>query len=204
MVYIEKAAELKNADAMYKLGYFYSRGRYVEQDKKKAVEWYKKAAELGSQQAQCNLALCYMNGAGLEKNVDFGIYWLERAVANGSVMAMYNLGKCYEFGLGVEPNAYFALKNYLSAANKGNVDAKLAVVKLYKYEYKDYEQAIYWLNDLIKTDKDEVYIELADIYVSGLGVEVNEYMALTLIEMVKNKDCENYILIKEKIKKCKE
>ena len=189
---------------MYKLGYFYSKGKYVEQDVERAVEWYRLAAELNNAQAQCNLALCYMNGKGISKNVDFGVYWLERAVTNGSIMAMYNLGKCYEVGLGVEENTYFALKNYLNAANNGNVEAKLAVVRLYKYEYKDYEQAIYWLNDLIKTDKDEVYIELSDIYISGLGVEKDEYMASNLLEMVKDNSNENYVLVKEKIKKYKE
>ena len=181
--------------------YYYAKGSIVEKDEVEAFQWYKKAAELNDYQAQCNLALCYLNGKGTVKDINFGIYWLERAVNGGSVTAAYNLGKCYEMGLGVEKNIYFALKNYLKAANKGNLGAKIAASKVYKYEYKDYEQTIYWLNDLISYNVDEGLIELADMYISGLGVEIDEVRAAKLLEKVKDKERKEYSLIEQKIEK---
>ena len=40
-------AEQGDVDAQYNLGLYYQYGRGVEQNSKKAVEWYAKAAEQG-------------------------------------------------------------------------------------------------------------------------------------------------------------
>ena len=197
---LKKAANLGDSTAMYRLGYNYDHGMFVEKNSCEAVKWYQKAADLNNASAQCNLALCYLNGVGISVNLDFGIYWLERAISNDSIMAMFNLGYCYEKGIGVEENHYFALKNYLRAANAGNVDAQLAVSKLYKNEYKDYQQAIYWLNEAMKKGKDEAYLELADLYISG-NIEIDENKSIMLLEQVKDKNNKFYKIVDDKVKK---
>ncbi len=60
-------AEKGSADAQYNIGILYDLGRGVEQDKAKAVRWYRQAAIRGLAAAQFNLALMLMNGEGVDR-----------------------------------------------------------------------------------------------------------------------------------------
>ena len=53
----------------------------------------------------------------------------------------------------------------------------------------------------MESDCDDVYVELADMYISGEIGAVDENKAIMVLEKVKNKDKENYIKIDEKINK---
>ncbi|MBQ6780847.1 MAG: SEL1-like repeat protein [Treponema sp.] len=48
---LKKSAEQGDAEALYQLGNCYQNGEGVEQDIKKAVEWWLKAADLGHEKA---------------------------------------------------------------------------------------------------------------------------------------------------------
>jgi TPR repeat protein len=50
-----KAADLKDTNGMNNLGLMYDDGRGVEQDREKAIEWYRKAVKAGSKDAQGNI-----------------------------------------------------------------------------------------------------------------------------------------------------
>ena len=45
-------AEQGDAEAQCRLAYYYEKGKGVEKDSEKAVEWYTKAAEQGDQEAK--------------------------------------------------------------------------------------------------------------------------------------------------------
>ncbi len=49
--YIEKAAKLNIAKAMFALGYFYEHGVGTDENLENAVWWYKKAAQAGDAKA---------------------------------------------------------------------------------------------------------------------------------------------------------
>jgi TPR repeat protein len=51
VILARKSAEQGNAQAEFRLGWCYSRGRGVERNDKLAIEWYRKAAQHGSVEA---------------------------------------------------------------------------------------------------------------------------------------------------------
>ena len=74
-----KAAEQDNTDAQFSLANLYYKGVGVEQDCKKAFEWFKSAAELGFEKAQHNLASLYNNGDCVDKDLNKSLYWFIKA-----------------------------------------------------------------------------------------------------------------------------
>jgi TPR repeat protein len=48
---VQKAADARQADAMYNLGGLYANGKGVTQDDDKARVWYQKAADAGNKDA---------------------------------------------------------------------------------------------------------------------------------------------------------
>lgn len=64
---LEVYAKQGDAKAQFKLGACFYNGTGVEQDYKKAFEWFLKAAEQGDLWAQNDLGNCYLDGLGVEK-----------------------------------------------------------------------------------------------------------------------------------------
>lgn len=68
--YIEKAAKLNLAKAMFALGYFYEHGVGIEEHLENAVWWYKKAAQAGDAKAMdwCKEKRVYFPSAKPQKS----------------------------------------------------------------------------------------------------------------------------------------
>lgn len=81
---LTKAAET-NPQAMYFLGSLYERGKGVDADMEKAVEYLTKAAELGYGRAQCALADMYYEGRGVEKNIQTAAKYYQEAYSQGQL-----------------------------------------------------------------------------------------------------------------------
>lgn len=97
-----KNAQSGDSEAQYRLGECYYYGNGIEQDYKKAVEWYEKSAEQGYAKAQNNLGFCYGKGYGVEKNLEKEVEWYIKSAEQGNSIAQRNLGKCYYYGNGIE------------------------------------------------------------------------------------------------------
>lgn len=67
VIWLRRAAEQEQDNAMCNLGWCYERGHGVPQDWKQAVEWYRRAAQAGNTVAMGNLGWCYEKGKGVEK-----------------------------------------------------------------------------------------------------------------------------------------
>ena len=63
--------------AFYYLGYLYFRGHGVDQDTKKAFEYYLESATREVPLAQFEVALMLENGEGCEKNESEAAFWYE-------------------------------------------------------------------------------------------------------------------------------
>ncbi len=61
-------AEKGNANAQFRLGVVYRKGRGVPQDYAEAMGWWRKAAEHGNATAQNNLGIMYYRGRGVPKD----------------------------------------------------------------------------------------------------------------------------------------
>ncbi len=78
-----RLAEQGLAKAQYNLGWMYSKGEGIAQDKREAVRWYRKAAEQGDASAQYNLGAMYYNGEGVITDNREAYIWVSIAKANG-------------------------------------------------------------------------------------------------------------------------
>ena len=86
---------------MFLLGWFYSRGRGIEQSYTKTKQWWEKAAEKGNAQAMFALGSLYENGNGVMRDYTKAKDWWEKAAENGFVCAVYKISALYANGFGV-------------------------------------------------------------------------------------------------------
>ncbi len=63
----------------------YSKGQGVEQDYKKAMEWYLKSAALGNASAMYNIGSAYENGLGVKRDMEKATEWYQKAVDAGYI-----------------------------------------------------------------------------------------------------------------------
>lgn len=87
----KKAAELGVSDAMNYLGIIYEAGEIVEQDDRKALEWFLLAvkADRGNANALYNLAEMYYNGTGTERDIEAAYRFCEAAISQGNEYESY-------------------------------------------------------------------------------------------------------------------
>lgn len=131
--WLEDAANLGDSFAMLLLGNLYRNGyEGVEQNYKKAVEFYEKSAALGNTEAMCLLGSMYGFGKGVPKNPQKKLELYEKAAALGDNEAMYNLGIFYENGEDVPQDYQKAREWYEKAATFGNTDAMDSLGEMYE------------------------------------------------------------------------
>lgn len=112
-------AQNNDPAAMRNVGHIYRRGLGIDQDFKKAMNWYKRAATLGFDRAQANVGDMYLKGEGVPQDYEQAVQWFARAARQGHVLSQYNLGLLLENGLGIEKNEELALGWYEAAAQAG-------------------------------------------------------------------------------------
>ena len=88
-------------EASHALGLLYERGLGVDQDLRRAVEWYRKAAQSGHAAAQFNLGRLYALGQGVVRDLTQAARWWLRAADQGNPHALHNLGLMFYAGEGV-------------------------------------------------------------------------------------------------------
>lgn len=114
---LEKGVEQKHIYSMIETGLCYYSGTLVEQDKDKAIEYWKAAEVLGSNEAEVRIAFANIQLGNENKE---NIQILENASEEGSVSAQAALAYCYEKGLGVKQNKAEAANLYRRAAHRGS------------------------------------------------------------------------------------
>jgi len=85
-----KKAEQGDADAQYRLGFMYYRGKVITEDYKLAHAWWTKAAEQGIADAQFSLGYMYFRGQGVTKDYKLSHVWYSLAAAQGNKEAIHN------------------------------------------------------------------------------------------------------------------
>lgn len=90
---------------MSNIGYFYEQGEAIDEDMRKAVEYYKKSADNGDANGMYRLALCYGEGKGIEQSNLQCLRYLYEAAEKECPEAMCEIGHFYETG-------YFGFTDY--------------------------------------------------------------------------------------------
>lgn len=73
------------------VGNYYMQGLCVEQNYKKAFQWFEKAAGEEIPAAQYNLAILYQYGCGVEKDEEKAALWMAKAAQRNFPLAVQAL-----------------------------------------------------------------------------------------------------------------
>lgn len=142
-LYEEISTEKKDGASYVDLAQTYN----SEGNEEKAFQCYVKAAEMGYTDAYYNVANAYLDGDGVEKDYDKAFEWFQKAVGSGDIYAKLKLAECYKRGAGCERDYTAALALYQQVAGvKSN--RRYSCVDVAEYE-------------------------LGNMYLKGLGVEVD-------------------------------
>lgn len=171
-----RLAKEGNVESQMNLGYMYLYGNNgVEQDFKKAFEYYNMAAEQNNPIALNNIGSLYFNGIGVEKNRAKALEYFRRSAINGNDNAATNLAFIYLTGNknDSERNKQ-AINLFRQAAKSGNKLAKFMLGYAY-YKGFTLERDNYAAFALIKdaadegAEFDEAQYILAEMYANGYG-----------------------------------
>ncbi|MCM1092335.1 MAG: hypothetical protein NC421_00090 [Lachnospiraceae bacterium] len=146
-LYEEISAEKKDGASYVDLAQTYS----SEGNEEKAFECYVKAAEMGYTDAYYNVAAAYLDGKGVERDFDKAFEWFQKAADSGDAYAKLKLAECYKRGAGCERDYAAAMSLYQQVAG-GNSNRRYSCV-------------------------DVAECELGNMYLKGLGVEVDLHKA---------------------------
>ena len=90
-VLYQKAADMGNPLAEYKMAICYMHGYGVKQSDKNALLYAKRAAKQGNADAQALLGFYYYFGVGCQRSYRKSTYWDFKAADQGNKTAIYNL-----------------------------------------------------------------------------------------------------------------
>lgn len=123
----------------------------IEEDKKHAFVYYGIASSVGDVDAMPKLGDCYLNGIGCQKNIEEAIKWYKKATELGNTDGQRGLGDYYK----EIDNYESALEWYKKAAALGNAEAMNSIANIYKYKYRDTDEAIKWYKKEYEITKSE-------------------------------------------------
>ena len=103
-------AEAGHAKSQANLGLLYLRGKGVERDVDRALQWMERAAEQGVVSAQFNLGYLYSTSKDGHLDLPRSIQWYLAAAKRGHPQASFNLARGYESGAGIEVDLVEALR----------------------------------------------------------------------------------------------
>ncbi|MCM1036812.1 MAG: sel1 repeat family protein [Bacteroides sp.] len=131
-------------------------------DVAKAFDCYMKAAELGYTDAYYNVAKAYLDGNGVERDFDKAFEWLQKSAGSGDAYAKLKLAECYKRGAGCERDYAAAMALYQQVAD-GKSMKRDSPAHVAEYE-------------------------LGNMYLKGLGVEVDLRKAYDYFKLAASHD----------------
>lgn len=143
-LYEEISGDKKDGVSYFDLAQTYSREGHEE----KAFAYYMKAAEMDYATAYYNVAAAYYNGEGVERDFDKAFEWFKKAADSGDSYAKLKLAECYKRGAGCKKDYAAAMALYQQIADSKSKKKGVG-------------------------DKDIAEYELGNMYLKGLGVEVD-------------------------------
>ncbi|MGB2739424.1 MAG: PEGA domain-containing protein [Cognaticolwellia sp.] len=193
--YFLMAAKQNHLGAKYQLGTIYLYGWGQDKDIEKAIKWLLMAANGGYVSAFSLLGGIYGNENYSAFKQEAAIYWYELGAELRDEASYGRLGTAYLFGEGVNQDTKNAVLWYIKALqSKGRVvrsDAASWLGTIYENGFgisSDFEKAISFYNEAIEIDGNITAVyNLANMYLQGLGVEVNYRKAVKLMKIAHSK-----------------
>lgn len=114
-------SQIGDATGLFEMGLRYYNGNSVEQDYKKAYDFWLKAAEKGHKVAKYNLGVMLENGEGTDANDDVALSWYQQAADQGHAGAINKIGVFHQEGkCGFVASDEEAFPFFEKAAKAGN------------------------------------------------------------------------------------
>ncbi len=174
MTPIVESAFQGEAESQNRLGIAYYKGRGVEQDFGKAVEWLQKAADQGNAEAQNRLGYAYANGKGVLRDSGKSMEWFYKAAEQGMSKSQYEVGNAYAFGvLGVLQDSKKSIEWFQKAADQGHIKSITRLANAYEHGVhvaQDFEKAVEWYQKGADLGDSYCQYNLGKAYANGNGV----------------------------------
>ena len=182
VMWVRRAAEKDNLEAMFHMGYLYHNGDCgVTRDVSKALEWYKKAAHGGHGKSYFQLGKMYEGGAGLACKPPVSAHYFRQGADGGHAPCMNSLGLCYAKGFGVPLDLCRAREYYLKAAAlndvRGLVNSAACLLRGIGGPV-DEAGAVEALKKAAHQNHIRAYVQLGNCYMLGQGVAKDGQKAL--------------------------
>jgi TPR repeat protein len=117
---LKKAASLNYIPALDELGQILYTGKFLKQDRDKAIIIWQHSESLGSREASLRLEVAEIFGYVKAQDFQNTVAEIQKANAEGSILAQATLAYCYENGIGSETNEAKAVLFYRMAAQRGS------------------------------------------------------------------------------------
>jgi TPR repeat protein len=188
MKWFRRAAAGGNVQALALVGRLYRFGHGVARDPAEAIKWFNQGAAQGDALAELNLGLLYE----AEGNVAEARKFFHRAAEQGDPEAMLKLHDIYEKGVGVKKDRITADRWLLQSAETGNARAQTALAYHHRYPSSDsgnrvgdepasMAEAVKWYQRAAEQGWSPAQYNLAECYLEGTGVELDEVRGLELM-----------------------
>ena len=158
----------------------------VKRNPLQALRWLEKAAEAGEASAQFRLAKLLLEGDGVAQDIPEGLRWLRLATEAGHADARFELCCRYALGKDVEQNNEKSSQLLIAGVREEHVPSLNHMAMLMQHgagfdrnealAARIYEYTFFKLNSLDAANS------LGIMYVKGIGVPVDQEMAMELFE----------------------
>ncbi len=165
-----RAAKSGDARAMGAYGAMLAEGRGVSQNAKEAFYWHRAGALAGDRTAMANLALAYLDGEGVSLNLEEGQRWLRAGAEAGDALAMVALGDVYA---GRVPE-------WCDRDTKRTHETTATGIAPF---VMDHASAVEWYTRAAEMGHSGALTSLAVHHADGLGVEIDEAKAVSLLRV---------------------
>lgn len=126
-----QASEAGNSYAMWKLGTYFSEGRWCEQDFVEALRWYRRSAEAGHDLGRRSAAEMLTQGLGCPSpNTDEAFKYFLQGAKAGDSTCQYFAGRSLLYGIGTDVNIDDATKYLQLAEQNYHKDAEALLAYL--------------------------------------------------------------------------
>ncbi|GAB6022354.1 Protein sel-1 1 [Chamberlinius hualienensis] len=152
----------------------YQGGRGVEQDHRRAFNYFLQAAEAGSANAMAFLGKMYLEGSSaVKQDNETAFKYFKKAADMGNAVGQSGLGLIYLYGKGVEKDYSKAFKYFAQAAEQGWVDGQLQLGNMYFSGLgirRDYKMAIKYFTLASQSGNVLAFYNLAQMHATGMGM----------------------------------
>lgn len=169
--YFDSAASLGDCNTALTLAEWYSSGKYVAKDSKKAFSYYLLAAKK-SPEAMFATAECYTNGIGVKRDSIKAYTYYFKSAKFGYNPAVLKAAECLIEGRGVSQNTEKAKELLAKITMSGNPKADILQARIYE-KAGNYPVAFKLYHHAQELGDLTAKLKTADYYFNGFGVLKN-------------------------------